>query len=111
MGSQKLLKPPPIKIKAPPQKKNLLYNYADVKEWTYNNFPWDEKVKRVLVTQFGKEGFRPNQRAIVNCVLSQKDVFVCMPTGYGKSLTFQIPACVSNGVTIVIMPLLSLVYD
>jgi superfamily II DNA helicase RecQ len=92
-------------------KKNSLYSYADVKEWTFSSFAWDDEVKSVLSRKFGKENFRPNQRAIINCVLSRKDVFVCMPTGYGKSLTFQIPACVDKGVTIVVMPLISLVFD
>lgn len=74
-------------------------------------YPWDKNIQDILSTKFGKENFRPNQRALLNCVLLNNDVFVCMPTGYGKSLTFQIPACVEQGITIVIMPLISLVFD
>lgn len=51
-------------------------------------YPWDKNIQDILSTKFGKENFRPNQRALLNCVLLNNDVFVCMPTGYGKSLTF-----------------------
>lgn len=70
------------------EKKSHLYSYADVRLWTFTSYKWDDQVMKILLDKFGKENFRPNQRAIINCVLSRKDVFVCMPTGYGKSLTF-----------------------
>ena len=49
-------------------------------------------VKETNKNIFGFEEFRTNQKAIINCTMSGKDVFVCMPTGCGKSLTFQLPA-------------------
>ena len=64
-----------------------------------------------LKDYFGYDSFRNNQKAIINCVLSKKDVFAVMPTGGGKSLTFQIPAIVMEGVTIIIAPLVSLIHD
>ena len=48
---------------------------------------------------------------LVNACKTKEDVFVCMPTGGGKSLCFQLPAITDPGVTIVIMPLLSLIHD
>ncbi|OMJ76300.1 hypothetical protein SteCoe_24357 [Stentor coeruleus] len=74
-------------------------------------FEWDEKINAINKELFGNSEFRPYQREIINAVLSQKDVFVIMPTGGGKSLTFQLPAVLSQGISIIIMPLLSLIYD
>ncbi|KEP62184.1 UNVERIFIED_CONTAM: ATP-dependent DNA helicase, RecQ family protein [Hammondia hammondi] len=74
-------------------------------------FEWDEAVHTCNEKVFGNRSFRPMQRAIINAVLSQRDVFVMMPTGGGKSLCFQLPAIVSGGVTVVVMPLVSLITD
>ncbi|KFG42361.1 hypothetical protein TGFOU_264850, partial [Toxoplasma gondii FOU] len=74
-------------------------------------FEWDEAVRACNEKVFGNRAFRPMQRAIINAVLSQRDVFVMMPTGGGKSLCFQLPAIVSGGVTVVVMPLVSLITD
>jgi superfamily II DNA helicase RecQ len=60
---------------------------------------------------FGNTEFRENQREIINATKSGKDVLALIPTGGGKSLTFQISAVTGGGVTFVIMPLLSLIED
>lgn len=65
----------------------------------------------VLQQIFKLRRFRTNQKEIVEASLANKDVFVLMPTGGGKSITFQLPALLCNGVTLVISPLLSLIQD
>ena len=60
---------------------------------------------------FGNEAFRENQREIINATKSGKSVLALIPTGGGKSLTFQLSAVTDQGVTFVIMPLLSLIED
>ena len=62
-------------------------------------------------TVFKNTAFRENQREIINATMSGKDVIALIPTGGGKSLTFQLSAKIESGVTIVIMPLLSLIED
>ena len=74
-------------------------------------FNWDEEVNMCNLKMFGYKKFRPIQREIINASLSDRDIFVCMPTGGGKSLTYQIPALIRNGVTLVVMPLISLIQD
>ena len=77
-----------------------------------SKYEWDERVNKALVEVFGhKNGFRENQKEIINAVMSGRDVMGLIPTGGGKSLTFQIPAVLNKGVTIVIMPLISLIMD
>jgi RecQ family ATP-dependent DNA helicase len=76
-----------------------------------SGFPWDNEVKRLNQQIFKNKSFRQNQQEIINAVLLGKDVFVIMPTGGGKSLTFQLPAVISPGISIVIMPLISLIID
>jgi len=65
----------------------------------------------LLQTHFKFDQFLPLQKEIVECVLSQRDALVLMPTGAGKSLCFQLPALKMPGVTLVISPLIALMKD
>ena len=67
--------------------------------------------KQVLQETFGYQQFRPGQQVIINTVLGGRDCLVVMPTGGGKSLCYQIPALVLDGLTVVVSPLISLMKD
>ena len=64
-----------------------------------------------LKKHFGYSDFQPMQESIVNDVLAGRDVFVLMPTGSGKSLCYQLPAVMKDGITVVISPLIALMKD
>lgn len=64
-----------------------------------------------LREHFQLKKFRSGQKEIIEAILDDKDVFVLMPTGGGKSLCFQLPALKSKGVTLIVSPLLSLIND
>src|SRR2546425_4348061 len=67
--------------------------------------------QHVLETVFGYREFRPGQRRIIDAVLAGRDCIGVMPTGAGKSLTFQLPAKLLPGAVLVISPLISLMKD
>ncbi len=64
--------------------------------------------ERSLRSTFGFEAFRPGQAEIVATILAGRDVLAVMPTGSGKSLCYQLPALVRDGLTIVVSPLIAL---
>ncbi|WP_371742723.1 ATP-dependent DNA helicase RecQ [Exiguobacterium sp. s57] len=69
---------------------------------------YESTLKRV----FGYDSFRPGQHDIIQAVVEGQDVLAVMPTGAGKSLTFQLPSYIKNGgLTVIVSPLLSLIED
>ena len=71
----------------------------------------NETKEEVLSRVFGFSEFRPNQEAIVSALLEKRDVFSVMPTGGGKSLCYQLPAHILDGLCVVVSPLISLMKD
>lgn len=67
-----------------------------------------ETKESVLQRVFGYSAFRGGQEALIDAQLRGQDAFGIMPTGGGKSLCYQIPALLLEGVTLVISPLISL---
>jgi len=69
------------------------------------------EIARALKKHFGFGEFRPYQREIVEAILQGRDVFAALPTGGGKSLCYQLPAVMRDGLTLVVSPLISLMKD
>ena len=60
---------------------------------------------------FGHSSFRPLQEEVVNAILNREDVLMILPTGGGKSLCYQLPTLLMEGITVVVSPLLALMHD
>ncbi|MDZ7681445.1 MAG: DEAD/DEAH box helicase, partial [Fodinibius sp.] len=70
-----------------------------------------EKAQQSLEKYWGFPSFRPGQDKVIQAVLDGKNTMVLFPTGGGKSLCYQVPATVLDGLTIVISPLVALMQD
>jgi ATP-dependent DNA helicase RecQ len=68
-------------------------------------------LENTLQQRFGIEEFRPGQRELVDAIIAGRDALAIMPTGSGKSLVYQLPALVLDGLTVVVSPLISLMKD
>ena len=65
----------------------------------------------MLAEAFGFAGFRPGQEAVIEALLAGRNALAVMPTGSGKSLCFQVPALIMDGLTVVVSPLVALMQD
>ncbi|CAG9313854.1 unnamed protein product [Blepharisma stoltei] len=112
-----LLKPkssedmPPEQFNATPQKKPQLKQLPSLLVSPSRKSEIKLDIDKANQTIFSNTNFLPSQREIIESALKGNDIFVCLPTGAGKSLTFQLPAVVSEGITVVVMPLISLIHD
>ncbi|CAF1376637.1 unnamed protein product [Adineta ricciae] len=82
-----------------------------VEQWQRTDFPWSSKVEHIRTNIFNIPSFRQWQLETINVTLSNRDCILIMPTGGGKSLCYQLPAIITDGITIVVSPLISLVED
>ncbi|EIW68807.1 hypothetical protein TREMEDRAFT_12143, partial [Tremella mesenterica DSM 1558] len=75
------------------------------------SFPWSPAIATTLRQVFKLSGFRLCQEGVINAAMDDRNIVCVMPTGGGKSLTYQLPAMMGRGVTVVISPLLALIWD
>lgn len=89
----------------------MYQNNGNDPELKLTTHPHCAKLRQVFSQVFKLKMFRTNQFEAINAAMLKNDVFILMPTGGGKSLCYQLPALISEGVTFVVSPLKSLIHD
>jgi bloom syndrome protein len=84
-----------------------LMNKAFCQNWDVEEFAWSTSLRSKL-NELGMKDFKEHQLAAVNAAMGGNDVYLCLATGGGKSLTFFLPAALQSGLTIVVVPLIAL---
>ncbi len=72
---------------------------------------FDSSIEKILKSRFGLDQLRPKQKEVISNILAGRHTLAFLPTGYGKSLCYQLPSQVLPGVTVVISPLIALMHD
>merc|ERR1711892_360117 len=80
-------------------------------DWESKRFEWSDRLDMARKEVFSLERYRPDQVSVMNATMSGHDCILIMPTGGGRSLTYQLPAVISDGITLVVSPLRSLMED
>ncbi|KAE8224073.1 hypothetical protein CF319_g2987 [Tilletia indica] len=86
-------------------------NLLQKTDYSRSNFEWSSQLKARLKQVWNYTTFRFCQEAVCNAALDGRDAVVIMPTGSGKSICYQLPALLSEGLTVVVSPLISLMLD
>lgn len=85
---------------------------SETSRYDSTDYPWSNQLKTLAKDYFNISSFRSLQLPILNAALDQeRDLFIVLPTGGGKSLCYQLPALLEDGFTLVISPLVSLIKD
>ncbi|XP_053679189.1 ATP-dependent DNA helicase Q1-like [Anopheles nili] len=86
-------------------------NKLEKRDWDSETFSWSTKARNIMLLVFSLKHYRQMQLRTINALMDGNDVLLLAPTGSGKSLCFQLPALLSDGITVVISPLISLMED
>ena len=70
-----------------------------------------EKAKQILQKHWGYSDFRPDQELVISSILEKRDTLALLPTGGGKSICYQVPGLLQEGIVIVVSPLIALMND
>ncbi|KIR37776.1 ATP-dependent DNA helicase [Cryptococcus deuterogattii 99/473] len=84
---------------------------ANAIDYQSSQFPFSSAVAATLRNTFNLNKFRLCQEGVINAAVDDRDIVCVMPTGGGKSLTYQLPAVMGRGLTVVVSPLLALIWD
>ncbi|OWZ78617.1 ATP-dependent DNA helicase [Cryptococcus neoformans Bt85] len=90
---------------------SLSFAAANAIDYQSPHFPFSSAIAATLRNTFSLNKFRLCQEGVINAAVDDRDIVCVMPTGGGKSLTYQLPAVMGRGLTVVVSPLLALIWD